>query len=417
MAEGERVNALAPGLTGRLSERAAGLVAERACSGRLAPFACHDAAAIRRDPCDRDRDTTLRPAFVRDAEKIVHLPAYNRLAGKTQVFSFRANDDLSRRGLHVQLVARVARDIGRALGLNLDLIEAIALGHDLGHTPFGHAGERFLNDVFHERTGRWFFHNVQSARVLDTLSGRNVSLQTLDGALCHNGEFEQQVFETSGLAEFGTFERVVASCWEQGNAAISHLRPMTLEGCVVRVSDIIAYVGKDRQDAICAGLCTEDSFDDGLGGAYNAWALSAFTADVVEASVGRDRIEMSEEGFAELRRAKRENYEKIYGAGEVNGDFSADVRELFSALYEHELAALAAGDESAAIFAHHVRPLERRLAFYGRGYDWESDPDQTVVDFISSMTDDYFVATCEAAFPGAARLFPRRGYFPEGVRA
>ena len=410
-------NPLAPGLTGRLSERAAALVAERVSSGTLSPFACRDASAIRRDPCDRDRDTVMRPAYVRDAEKIVHLPAYNRLAGKTQVFSFRANDDLARRGLHVQLVARVARDIGRALGLNLDLIEAIALGHDLGHTPFGHAGERFLNDAYHARTGRWFFHNVQSVRVIDELAGRNVSLQTLDGALCHNGEFELQRFETSGLAEFDTFDRVVKACWEHGDETISHLRPMTLEGCVVRVSDIIAYVGKDRQDAICAGLADEGTFDDGLGGAYNAWALSAFVADVVENSVGEGTIAMSEEGFAEMRRAKRENYEKIYGAAEVNGDFSAEIAELFSALYEHELEALRAGDESAAIFAHHVAPLERRLSFYGRSYDWERDPDQTVVDFISSMTDDYFMATCAAAFPHAADLFPSRGYLPEGVRA
>ena len=415
MAEGE--NRLAPRLTGQLSEAAAAAVRERLASGERSPFAGRDASAIRRDSCERDRDTCVRPAFVRDAEKVVHLPAYNRMAGKTQVFSFRANDDLARRGLHVQLVARVARDIGRALGLNLDLIEAIALAHDLGHTPFGHAGERFLNDVYHARTGRWFFHNVQSVRVVDVLAGRNVSLQTLDGALCHNGEFEQQAFETSGLAELDTFDRVVASCWECGDETISHLRPMTLEGCVVRVSDIIAYVGKDRQDAIRAGLCSEDTFDDGLGGAYNAWALSSFVADAVEHSVGRDRIEMSPEGFAEMRRAKRENYVKIYGAGEVNGDFSAEVRELFSALYEHELAALAAGDESAAVFAHHVAPTERRLAHYGRTYDWESDPDQTVVDFISSMTDDYFIATCEALFPHAAALFPQRGYFSAGVRA
>ncbi len=413
----ELVNRLAPGLPGRLSADAARAVSERLSSGALSPFACRDASAIRRDPCERDRDTAVRPAFVRDAEKVVHLPSYNRLAGKTQVFSFRANDDLCRRGLHVQLVARVARDIGRALGLNLDLIEAIALAHDIGHTPFGHAGERFLNDVFHARTGRWFFHNVQSVRVVDVLAGRNVSLQTLDGALCHNGEFEQQAFETSGLAEFDTFDRVVASCWECGDETISHLRPMTLEGCVVRVSDIIAYVGKDRQDAIRAGLCREDTFDDGLGGGYNAWALAAFVSDVIEHSVGRDRIEMSAEGFAEMRRAKRENYEKIYGAGEVNGDFSHEVAELFGALYEHELEALAAGDESAAIFSHHVRPTERRLSYYGRSYDWESDPDQTVVDFISSMTDDYFVATCEAVFPEAAGLFPSRGYFSAGTLA
>ena len=358
----------------------------------------------------------MRPAFLRDTEKIMHMPAYNRLDGKTQVFSFRANDDLTRRGLHVQLVARVARDIGRALGLNLDLIEAISLGHDIGHTPFGHAGERFLNDVYHDRTGRWFFHNVQSVRVLDVLGGRNLSLQTLDGVICHNGEFEQQVFETSDLTSFDGFDRIVESCWEGGGAAIKRLRPMTLEGCVVRVSDIIAYVGKDRQDALRAGICDESSFDDGLGGAYNAWALAAFSADVIEGSLGKNRIEMSEEGFAELSRAKRENYERIYGAAEVNGDFPSGVRELFGLLYDHELEALAAGDERSAIFSHHALPVSHHLEPYGRSYDWEADPDQTVVDFISSMTDDYFVSTCEALFPEARSLFPQRGYF-EGTQA
>ncbi|WP_321971238.1 deoxyguanosinetriphosphate triphosphohydrolase family protein [Paratractidigestivibacter sp.] len=412
----QQVNKLAPGLSGELSAGAARAVADRLASGGLSPFACKDTSAIRRSSAERDRDTQIRPAFVRDAEKIVHLPAYNRMSGKTQVFSFRANDDLSRRGLHVQLVARVARDIGRALGLNIDLIEAIALGHDIGHTPFGHAGERFLNDVFHERTGRWFFHNVQSVRVIDVLGGRNVSLQTLDGCLTHNGEFEQQVFETSGLAEFDTFDRVVASCWETGEGAIGHLRPMTLEGCVVRISDIIAYVGKDRQDAVRAGLLSEDAFDDGLGGGYNAWALSAFVADVVENSVGKPCIAMSEEGFAELKRAKRENYEKIYGAGEVSSGLGRETAQLFCALYDHELEALRAGDESSAIFCQHIRGCERRLAHYGREYDWEDDLDQTIVDFISAMTDDYFMATCEAVFPESAGLFPLRGYFGEGVR-
>ena len=412
----QAANPLAPDLTGTLSPEVEQLVRERVASGVHAPYACSDVSAIRRSATERDRDSSMRPSFVRDAEKIIHLPAYNRLGGKTQVFSFRADDDLCRRGLHVQLVARVARDIGRALGLNLDLIEAIALAHDLGHTPFGHAGERYLNDSFHRRTGRWFFHNVQSVRVLDALGGRNISLQTLDGALCHNGEFEQQRFETSGLAEFDTFDRVVDSCWKRGGEAISHLRPMTLEGCVVRVSDIIAYVGKDRQDAIRTGMLAEDSFDDGLGGAYNAWALQTFVADVVEASAGKDHIEMSEAGFAELRRAKRENYEKIYGAAEVDGDFGHEVAGLFDALYDHELAALEAGDESSAIFSQHIRPTERRLSYYGRAYDWEEDPDQTVVDFVSSMTDDYFVATCEALFPEAKRVFPSRGYFSAGVR-
>jgi dGTPase len=415
MLRGARINPFAPNLTGKLSDEMLVRVKDLRAAGQLSPFACHNASAIRRNLSDRDRDTILRPAFVRDVEKIIHMGAYNRLAGKTQVFSFRSDDDLARRGLHEQLVCRVARDIGSGLGLNQDLIEAISLGHDIGHTPFGHAGERFLNAIFHERTGRWFFHNVQSVRVLDVLGGRNLTLQTLDGVICHNGEFEQQVFETSGLSAFDTFDRVVQGCWENGDRAIGQLRPMTLEGCVVRISDMIAYVGKDRQDAIRAGLADESTFDDGLGGAYNAWALASFVADVVEHSFGKDHIEMSEEGFKELRRAKRENYEKIYGTREVQGDFAEPIQEFFGALYDHELEALKKADESSAIFAQHIQPIARHLEPYGHSYAWEDDPDLTVVDFISSMTDDYFMATCEALFPEAAALFPKRTYF-EGVR-
>ena len=410
-ARGALNNPGAPNLTGRLSPAVEAQVRAMLAEGRKSPYATPDDAAIRRESRPSDASTLLRPAFVRDAEKIIHTPAYNRLNGKTQVFSFRANDDLTRRGLHEQLVSRVARDIGRALGLNLDLIEAISLGHDIGHTPFGHAGERFLNDVFHERTGRHFMHNVQSVRVIDCVYGRNVSLQTLDGMICHNGEFECQRFETSDLADFDAFDGMVETCWQDGPAAVEGLRPMTLEGCVMRISDIIAYVGKDRQDAIRAKLVSEDSFADGLGGGYNAWALSAFVADVVENSFGKPVIEMSEEGFAELSRAKRENYEKIYGSAEVKGDLPQAVSDLFRCLYEREVEALAAGDETDPIFSHHIRPITRHLSFYGRTYDWESDLDQCVADYIAAMSDDYFVEACSRRFPKAREIFPRRGYF------
>ncbi len=409
--KGGRTNPYAPHLTGTLSQEASAQVADLIAGRATNPYASANEDALRRDKHDRDRDTVLRPAYVRDVEKILHMPAYNRLNGKTQVFSFRENDDLTRRGLHVQLVARVARDIGYALGLNLDLIEAIGLGHDIGHTPFGHAGERFLNDVFHERTGRWFFHNVQSVRVLDVLYGRNVSIQTLDGVICHNGEFERQVLRTSGLGDVASYDSMVKDCWDRGNQAISRLAPMTLEGCVVRVSDIIAYVGKDRQDAIRAGIATEDTFDDGLGGAYNAWALKAFVADVVEHSVGKPRIAMSEEAFSEMRRAKRENYLKIYGASEVNGEFDKGMGELFASLYHTVLDDLKKGREESPVFRHHIRYVDQWLGHYGHSYDWQSDLDLTVIDYISSMTDDYFMAIAEHLFPGSKRLFPRREHF------
>lgn len=377
------------------------------------PYRTSDEDALRREERPADRSNIWRPAFVRDVEKILHMPAYNRYAGKTQVFSFRSNDDLSRRGLHVQLVARIARDIGYALGLNCDLIEAIGLGHDLGHTPFGHAGERCLNDVFHERTGRWFFHNVHSVRVLDKLYGRNISLQTLDGALCHNGEYEQRVFELSGLSSFGEFDRVVDECVSGGGAVIGHLRPMTLEGCVVRISDIIAYVGRDRQDAIEAGLLTGDAFEDGLGGAYNSWILTHASADIIEHSYGKDRIEMSEELFAEIRRAKAENYAKIYRSSGIEGERAEVLARAFELMYERCLDDLNKRDESSFIFRHHIMRIEEQLAHYGRTYDWQSDPEQTVVDYIASMTDSYFAELASKFFPQIH--FPKRTYINEPV--
>ena len=253
--------------------------------------------------------------------------------------------------------------------------------------------------------------------MLDGLYARNLSLQTLDGVICHNGEFEQQVLQMSDLSTFDEFDKVVEDCWERGPQAIAHLRPMTLEGCVMRISDIIAYVGKDRQDALRAGAATEETFDDGLGGAYNAWATSAFVADIVQNSFGKPQISLSEDAFKEMKRAKRENYQKIYGASEANGDFSEDIKRLFEKLYEYELSSLKSGDQSLAIFKHHIEPVSRHLSRYGHTYDWKSDVHRTVVDFISAMTDDYFVATCEALFPEAQELFPKRSYFAEGVRA
>ncbi len=405
-----RVNMCAPNLPLELSSDAEELVLRQIELSRN-PLAAHDSQAIRRRSDIRHSDSLRRPAYLRDIEKIMHIPPYNRLAGKTQVFSFRDNDDLTRRGLHVQLVSRVARDIGRALGLNLDLIEAIALGHDIGHTPFGHAGERYLSEIYNKNTGRHFLHNAQSVRVLDVLYGRNLTLQTLDGIICHNGEFEQQKFRTSGIDGFADLDQYVEECWCGGHDAVGHLIPMTLEGCVVRISDIIAYVGKDRQDAIAAGLCEQDSFDDGLGGQYNSWALAAFTTDVIENSIGKDSIEMSLDGFNELRRAKRENGEKIYMRGEVNGVCSSSIKNLFAMLYEHELDMLKQGNEQSAIFKHHIMPIQSQLSFYDKQYDFESSPDLCVVDYISSMTDKYFMSICSKLFGEKKDLFPYRGYF------
>lgn len=380
-------------------------------AGRMSPYRFCDENVARREPNPHDTATIARPAFARDIEKIVNMPAYNRYAGKTQVFSFVENDDICRRGLHVQLVSRVARGIGRLLGLNCDLIEAIALGHDLGHTPFGHAGERFLSRCYHERTDRYFNHNVHSVRVLDQLYRRNVSLQTLDGVLCHNGEFAQQELKRGHVGTFEALDALVEEC-TANEQVISTLRPSTLEGCVVRVADMIAYVGKDRQDAMDMGaLASLDEFDSTVMGKANAQIINNLTADIVNESYGRDRIAMSEAMFNDLKRAKRQNYEIIYNKEGLAASDGITVGEMFEEVYEKLLRDLTEGREESAIFRHHIDYLARKSRSITRErYVGATEPNQIVVDYIASMTDSYFMALYTHLFPEHATRVQLRGY-------
>lgn len=383
--------------------------ADRA-AGKLSPHRFRDEDVLRREDKPHDAATLARPAFARDIEKILNVPAYNRYAGKTQVFSFVEDDDICRRGLHVQLVSRVARSIGRLLGLNLDLIEAIALGHDVGHTPFGHAGERFLDAVYRHSTRRRFSHNVHSVRVLDKLYRRNVSLQVLDGVLCHNGEFACQELRMGSVSSFEQLDALVESCYRDQDV-IGTLRPSTLEGCVVRVSDMIAYIGKDRQDAIDRGLIPSlDVFESDYIGVDNARIINNMTADIVNCSYGSDRIRMSEAAFADLKRAKQQNYELIYGREGTSEDESNVVQDMFRRMYGRLREDVERGDESSAVFKHHIRKLcERSRTFTQEAYLAEG-PDAIVMDYLASMTDDYFLALYRHLFPGAEELVRVRGY-------
>ena len=201
----------------------------------------------------------IRQQFALDADRILHSRAYARYIDKTQVFCLIENDHITHRGLHVQLVARAARTIGRFLHLNEDLIEAIALGHDIGHPPFGHDGERFLSELCQEHGLPAFQHNVQSVRFLDRLErkgiGWNLTLQTLDGILCHDGETHSRALNPDDAATFSDFEPRLAA--KIANPA-HPLFPSTLEGCVVRLADTISYIGRDIEDAIVLGLIRRD---------------------------------------------------------------------------------------------------------------------------------------------------------------
>lgn len=383
--------------------------ADRA-AGRRHPRRFDDTGVIRRDPNPHDEATLTRSAFARDIEKILNVPAYNRYSDKTQVFSLVENDDICRRSLHVQLVSRIARGIGALLGLNGELIEAIALGHDVGHTPFGHAGERFLNECYRGRTQRCFNHNVHSVRVLDQLYPRNMSLQTLDGVLCHNGEFAQQVLQVGTTSSFDRLDHLVESCVVD-ERTIKRLRPSTLEGCVVRVSDMIAYVGKDRDDAIARGVIDSlDAFESSVIGRGNAQIINNLTVDIVNNSYGTDRIALSQEAFEDLKRAKRQNYELIYEReGEVLGEGNI-VEDMFEELYARLLADLKAGDESSPVFKHHIAGLcAKSRSMVPESY-LAIDPNQIIVDYIASMTDSYFMALYAHLFPESDKRIVTTGY-------
>ncbi|MCM1054633.1 MAG: HD domain-containing protein [Bacteroides sp.] len=376
------------------------------------PYKAKDENALRRDP-SRDKSTLLRPAYIRDIDKILHLPLYNRYNDKTQVFSFVSNDDITRRGLHVQLVSRIARNIGRLLDLNLDLIEAIALGHDIGHTPFGHAGERYLDELLCNETGKRFNHNVHSARVLDILYKRNISLQVLDGVLCHNGELELEEYRPLPLKDFADYDRRVEECRAEGDKAIKKLIPCTLEGCVVRISDIIAYIGKDRQDAMTAGIIDGGTvFSSNIIGSKNAEMINNIVVDAVNNSYGKDHIRISRDAFEDIKTAKRENYEKIYLDPKVNDMYDDTIKPMFKELYYRLLDDTAARREDSVVYRHHINYIREGLRYYTEDFDYaDEEPNQIVADYIASMTDDYFVELYKLLFPDGRYRIEYKSYF------
>lgn len=375
------------------------------------PHRCQDESVVRRNQ-ERDIANLWRPAYVRDIEKIMHCPFYNRYADKTQVFSFYKNDDITRRALHVQLVSRISRNIGALLGLNLDLIEAIALGHDIGHTPFGHAGEKFLSEILQENTGRFFNHNVHSVRVLDTIFSRNISLQTLDGILCHNGEFEQKEYKPIELTSFSDFDNKIEKCYVD-KSNIELLIPFTLEGCVVRICDMIAYLGKDRQDAKKANLLHDSpKFTHGAIGVENAEIINNLAVNIVENSYGKDYLFMDEDIYSELKTAKKENNEIIYRNSKIDQLYNENIRPMINEIYYKLLDDAKNKRQGSVLFKHHINFIENSRKYYAPEKSYlDEEPNQIVVDYIASMTDDYFIDLYNYLFPHSKYKIEYVSYF------
>lgn len=348
----------------------------------LSKYACPDSDAIYL----HENKDDFRTPFFRDIDRIIYTLAFVRYSDKTQVFSFKENDHLTKRMIHIQYVAKIARTIGRALGLNEDLIEAASLGHDLGHTPFGHVGEAILNEISLENNEGYFNHNVHSVRLLMYIEnygkGLNITLQTLDAIMCHNGEFASQMYEVRKKSK-EEFLSEYESCYKD-RAAIKKLRPMTLEGAVVRISDLIAYLGRDIEDAKRMGLIDFSdiplSIKENLG-TSNREIVNTIVMDIINNSIGKDYIKLSDNVFKSIVELKKFNYENIYYKAYTEEE-KDKLKLMLNTLFNKYMKDLENNNTDSNI-------IKSFLANMSDEYKNSNSNARIVIDYIAGMTDDY----------------------------
>lgn len=334
----------------------------------------------------------IRTPFFRDVDRIIFALSYNRYSDKTQVYSFKENDHISKRMIHVQFVSKIARTIGRALGLNTDLIEAIALGHDIGHTPLGHLGESLLNEISFRELGEYFAHNVQGVRYYMVVEnygkGLNLTVQVLDGILCHNGEMLSSKYVPIVKTKEEFLEQYQNAYRDLEGA--KKIPPMTLEGCVVRISDVIGYIGRDIEDAIELGdLTPEDlprEITDVLG-CKNNEIIDTIVTDIIENSFGKPYIKMSEEVYQALESLKTFNYQHIYNKS-VTPEDKAYYRQGMNLIYNEYLNDIRNENRKSIIYRIF---LDEQAEEYLK----ETSNERMVIDFIAGMTDDLFLQEVE----------------------
>ena len=354
----------------------------------LGPLATKNKDAYRVKPEPED----IRPPYFHDIDRIIYSLAYTRYINKTQVFSDTLNDNITRRSTHVQLVSKIARTIGRALRLNEDLIEAASLGHDIGHTPFGHAGEAILNRISLRVGEGYFNHNIQSVRKLEFLenkgSGLNLTVQVIDAIMCHNGELELSCYKPV----FKTKEEVFQEYYRtyQDKDANTSLIPMTLEGCVVRISDIISYLGRDIEDAIRLNFLKRSELPKDIiqiTGLTNKEIVNYFINDIIKNSINKDYIAMSPEAFRCLSNLKKFNYEHIYS--KVKSAKSLDKwEEMFNKVFKSSLSDLKTHNETSHIYIYFYK-------YMNEDYKKNTSLERVVIDYIGGMTDRFLKSEYE----------------------
>jgi len=326
----------------------------------------------------------MRDAFSIDVDRILHSQAYTSYIDKTQVFYLVGHQGISHRVIHVQLLSRIARTIGRRLGLNDDLIEAVAIGHDIGHPPFGHDGERYLDELCTQAGIGPFRHNVQAVQALERIEkggrGLNLTLQVLDGILCHNGEATEQALRPKASLSFDDLGRKV----ELIRRGLTP-PPMTLEGCLVRVVDTVSYIGRDIEDAIALGIISRGDIPRAASqvlGNTNGKIVYALVEDLIRHS-GESTISYSPRVFEALEDLKRFNYERIYLDPLVKAE-SSKIRTMYVLVFGRLMEDLLEKRPESRI-------RTRFLARLDRGYEESHLPGEIVRDFISSLTDSTFL--------------------------
>ncbi len=346
----------------------------------LSKYACLDQDAFYL----REVTNDFRTPFFRDVDRIIYTLAFARYSDKTQVFSFKENDHLTKRMIHVQYVSKIARTIARALALNEDLAEAASLGHDLGHTPFGHVGEEILNDISLKNNAGYFNHNIHSVRLLMDIEnygqGKDITVQTLDAIMCHNGELAQNEYHPRPK----TKDEFLAEYNRSYQERIKNLRPMTLEGCVVRISDLIAYLGRDIEDAMRLNIVSFADIPENIRknlGSTNRDIVNTIIKDVIDNSLGKDYIKLSDHIFKAIVDLKKFNYENIYNNAYTLEE-KQELRVMLNTLFNKYMDDIKNNNKESNIIKSYLKNMSPK-------YIENNTPERIVIDYIAGMTDDY----------------------------
>lgn len=351
----------------------------------LGTRAFHDNNAWRSRNEDED---VMRSKFAVDRDRILYSGAYRRYHGKTQVFSFTnlIDEEMTNRNLHIAYVSQIARTIGKYLGLNTELIEAIALGHDLGHCPFGHDGEKALSECCEANGIGHFHHNIESLHIVDYISrkgkGLNLTFQVRDGIISHDGEVHNaRLKPDTAKTEAGIDAYISAK--KTGNNV--QWMPATLEGCVVRVTDTISYIGQDIEDAIRFNILTRDQLPKeqvAYLGNTNSHIIETLIKSVIVNSYDQDWIAFDSETSEHLLALKRFNYKHIYTDENVKKS-NAIIYRTMHVMYDKYMHDIQENNKDSKIFKHfldHKRPEYLEMF----------SPAEWVRDYIATMTDRYF---------------------------